>query len=141
MHNHTFFQLTATEPWAKTQGAKLTSKCLMISLLALAGAGAINAQTAQYDPPCVVEKWSDESTAQKIIDINFSDADMPNTWKGKIGTETPSFADGGYSNGRIEVATWEDGERSSVTYPLIFHNCTFANKNRNLNLSSSISSL
>lgn len=129
MHNHTFFQLTATEPWAKTRGAILTSKCLMISLLALAGAGAINAQTAQYDPPCVVEKWSDESTAQKIIDINFSDADMPNTWKGKIGTETPSFADGGYSNGRIEVATWEDGERSSVTYPLIFHNCTFANKN------------
>ena len=99
------------------------------ALLALTATATAQTIPAQYDPTCVVESWPDVTTSSKIIDINFSDADMPNTWKSKTGIETPSYSDGGYSNGRIEVATWADGAKTDVTYPLIFHNCTFANKN------------
>lgn len=97
------------------------------SMAAIAISFAASAQ--QYDPDCVVEQWEDVTTSDKIIDINFSDADMPNTWKSKSGIYTPDYSEGGYSNGRIEVATWADGAKTDVTYPLIFHNCTFANKN------------
>ena len=83
----------------------------------------------QYDPPCAVEQWSDTSAYDKVIDINFSDEDMPNTWKGATGKDCPSYSDGGYSNGFLDIPVMANGEKTGVTFPLYFHNATFANKN------------
>lgn len=88
----------------------------------------ISAKAQQYDPPCAVEKWSDSSTYDKIISIDFSDEDMPDTWRGTTGKDCPSFADGGYSNGILDIPVLSNGVKTDVTYPLLFHNCTFANK-------------
>lgn len=77
------------------------------------------------DPASVVEKWSNSSAYPKVIDINFSDATWPNTWKGETGKDCPELADGGYVNTIQYVPT---SGNSSITYPVLFHNCTFANK-------------
>lgn len=77
------------------------------------------------DPESVVEKWSNSSIYPKIIDINFSDVTWPNTWKGETGKDCPSFADGGYVNTIQYVPVNASG---TLTYPVLFHNCTFANK-------------
>lgn len=104
----------------------------MKKLLTLLGAAcALSMQAQQYDPPCVVEQWSNASTCEKVIDINFSDADMPDTWPGGTGIACPSYSEGGYYNGILEVPLYEGGEKSAHTYPLLFHNCTFANRNSN----------
>lgn len=77
------------------------------------------------DPASVVEQWSDESTYPKVIDINFSDECWPSTWQKETGRDCPEWADGGYVN--AVLSTPANGG-SDVTYPVLFHNCTFANK-------------
>ena len=74
----------------------------------------------------MVAAWSTPKDYQKIIDINFSDAMWPGqTWAGKTGADSPEQADGGYVNTIIDVPV---NGGSEVTYPVMFHNCTFANK-------------
>ena len=77
------------------------------------------------DPPSVVAKWSNSSTYPKIIDINFSDETWPDTWKGETGVACPEFADSCYVNAIFNVPA---NGGTDVTYPVLFHNCTFANK-------------
>lgn len=76
------------------------------------------------DPPSVVEQWSNASTYPKVIDINFSDTTWPDTWKGETGKDCPELTTGGYVNTVQYVPVGSSG----VTYPVLFHNCTFANK-------------
>ena len=105
----------------------MKTKSLICGMTALLSLGLAPIQAQQYDPPCVVEQWSNASTYDKVIDINFSDADMPDTWPGGTGIACPSYSEGGYYNGILEVPLYEGGEKSEYTYPLLFHNCTFAN--------------
>lgn len=79
------------------------------------------------DPKSVVAEWTDESTITypKVIDINFSDATWPDTWAGETGRDCPSYSDGGYVNAIINVPA---NGGTSVNYPVLFHNCTFATK-------------
>lgn len=107
----------------------MKKRLIFLCATALLGLCRFNAQAQQYDPPCVVEQWSNASTYNKVIDIDFSDSDMPDTWKGKTGTDCPSYSTGGYYNGILEVPVYENGQTSEHTYPLLFHNSTFANKN------------
>ena len=109
----------------------MKTKSLICGMTALLSLGLAPIQAQQYDPPCVVEQWSNASTYDKVIDINFSDADMPDTWPGGTGIACPSYSEGGYYNGILEVPLYEGGEKSEYTYPLLFHNCTFANRNSN----------
>lgn len=106
----------------------------LIEKLALAAAtlvpATINAGAAiegSLDPESVVAEWSNSSAYPKIIDINFSDAMWPGqTWTGETGIDCPSFDEGGYVNTIIDVPA---NGSNSVKYPVLFHNCTFANKN------------
>lgn len=50
---------------------------------------------------------------------------MADTWKGETGRDCPSYEDGGYVNAIINVPA-NGGD--AVKYPVLFHNCTFANK-------------
>lgn len=78
------------------------------------------------DPSSVVSEWSNSSTYPKIIDINFSDEMWPGqTWTGETGMDCPEYADGAYVNTVIEVPA---NGGTEVKYPVLFHNCTFANK-------------
>lgn len=77
------------------------------------------------DPPSVVAAWSNASTYAKVIDINFSDASWPDTWAKETAVDCPEPADGGYVNAVLKVPV--NGE-SKASYPVLFHNCTFANK-------------
>ncbi len=77
------------------------------------------------DPECVVEQWSDDSTYPQIFNINFSDTSWPDTWTKETGRDCPEWADGGYVNAVIPTAVNPDG---AVRYPVLFHNCVFANK-------------
>ncbi len=77
------------------------------------------------DPESCVAEWSDTTTYLKIIDINFSDTSWPDTWTGETGTDCPSYDGGGYVNTVISVPA---NGGTEVTYPVLFHNCTFANK-------------
>ncbi len=77
------------------------------------------------DPESVVAEWSDDSTYPQIIDINFSDTTWPDTWAGDTGTDCPSYDEGGYVNAIINVPA---NGGTEITYPVLFHNCTFANK-------------
>ena len=77
------------------------------------------------DPDCVVAEWSNSSTYPKVIDINFSDLTWPDTWKGQTGVDCPPFSAGGYINYIKQIAANPSG---NVSYPILFHNCTFANK-------------
>ncbi len=78
------------------------------------------------DPESVVAEWSNSSPYPKVIDINFNDDTWPNTWKGETGRDCPEYDDGGYVNAILETPANGDSE---ITYPVLFHNCTFANKN------------
>lgn len=106
----------------------------LISKLALAAAtllpATLNAGAAiegSLDPPSVVAEWSNSSTYPKIIDINFSDEMWPGqTWTGETGMDCPEYADGGYVNTVIEVPA---NGGTEIKYPVLFHNCIFANKN------------
>ena len=105
----------------------------LISKLALAAATLLpatpNAGAAiegSLDPPSVVAEWSNSSTYPKIIDINFSDEMWPGqTWTGETGMDCPEYADGGYVNTVIEVPA---NGGTEIKYPVLFHNCIFANK-------------
>ena len=102
---------------------KLTIVSVAVAQTVCAGGKAIN---DGVDPPAVVAAWSTPKGYQKIIDINFSDAMWPGqTWAGKTGADSPEQADGGYVNTIIDVPA---NGGSDVTYPVMFHNCTFANK-------------
>lgn len=99
-------------------------------LLMLSGVASVTplwgAIEGSLDPECVVEQWSNASTQPKIIDINFSDETWPNTWQGTLGIDCPSYEDGGYVNAILSVPAL--GGDAGVTYPVVFHNCTFATK-------------
>ena len=81
------------------------------------------------DPDCVVAEWSNSSTYPKVIDINFSDELWPGqTWQGETGMDCPEMTaddNGGYVN---TVAYVPANGSSDITYPVLFHHCTFANK-------------
>ena len=78
------------------------------------------------DPKSVVAEWSNASTYPKVIDINFSDEMWPGqTWTGQTGKDCPEYADGAYVNTVLRVPA---NGSTKVTYPVLFHNCTFANK-------------
>ena len=81
------------------------------------------AQKATYDPASVVAEWSSEAKTTLIVDVNFSDATMPDTWTGETGRDCPSYSDGGYVNTILEVPVV-----GADSWPMLFHNCTFANK-------------
>lgn len=102
---------------------KTTLTLLAFALAAPASWGAI---AGSLDPESVVEQWSDDAKSPKIMDINFSDTFWPSTWTGTTGRDCPSMADGGYVNAIISVPT--TGGEEGVAYPVVFHNCTFANK-------------
>lgn len=91
------------------------------------------------DPSSVVESWSENVVSPKIIDINFSDATWPDTWPvvwEPTGGVTPSgsamycpeYSSGRYINVVLEVPV---NGGSELTYPVLFHNCTFATKESN----------
>lgn len=101
-------------------------KILTLLVLAASVPAAWGAIAGSLDPESVVEQWSNSSTSPKIIDINFSDATWPATWQGKYGLDCPSFSDGGYVNAILSVPAL--GGDAGVTYPVMFHNCTFATK-------------
>ncbi len=97
--------------------------------LALACLGVLQASayTATNDPDCCVDGWSENySDYAQIIDINFTDISWPNTW-GDLGTaiNCPEYSSGLYVNAVIDVAANGGDE---VSYPVLFHNCTFATK-------------
>ncbi len=81
------------------------------------------------DPDCVVAEWSNSSTYPKVIDINFSDELWPGqTWQGETGMDCPEMSaddNGGYVNTVVDVPA---NGATDVTYPVMFHHCTFANK-------------
>ncbi len=99
---------------------------LPVCMLALAGSSTHAAIPGSLDPDCVVEQWSNASPQPKIIDINFSDAVWPSTWQGEYGIDCPKYDDGGYVNAVLSTPTL--GGDTGVTYPVVFHNCTFATK-------------
>ncbi|WP_304506850.1 pectinesterase family protein [Duncaniella muris] len=93
------------------------------------------ASAAVSDPDGAVEKWSNASTSPKIIDINFSDTSWPDTWPKDpskpdkwTGRACPEWADDTYVNAIINVPVIGT---EGVTYPVLFHNCTFATKASN----------
>ena len=98
----------------------------LVLLIMFLQQNVLTAQNATHDPESAVAAWSEVTTAQKIIDINFSDADMPDTWTGETGRDCPSYSNGGYVNTIIEVPVV--GQTAGLTYPVLFHNCIFANK-------------
>lgn len=94
-----------------------------------------SARAAVSDPEGAVEKWSNASTSPKIIDINFSDTSWPDTWPKDAadiqkwtGRACPEWADNAYVNAVINVPVIGS---EGVTYPILFHNCTFATKASN----------
>lgn len=96
---------------------------LSLAALSLSAHAAI---PGSLDPECVVEQWSNSSTYPKVIDINFSDTMWPDTWMAETGRDCPSFDQGGYVNAIIDVPLY--GGAEGLKYPVVFHNCTFANK-------------
>ncbi len=104
--------------YAKQIAFALVASCAVLSAGAQTTDGSL-------DPKSVVAAWSNASTSPKIIDINFSDETWPDTWKGETGRDCPSYADGGYVNAVIDVPA---NGGTTVKYPVLFHNCTFANK-------------
>ena len=104
-------------------------KRFITSLLpALTAIVAMAQMDGSLDPPSVVEAWSTDVTAAKIIDVNFNDTFWPDTW-GDSGTgiQCPEYSTGRYVNAIINVPTGT----ADVAYPIMFHNCIFANRNSN----------
>lgn len=98
---------------------------LAATLSALWAMPAYAAIEGSLDPQSVVAQWSDSSTYAKIIDINFSDASWPDTWQGETGRDCPDYTAEGYVNAVLTVPANGGGD---VAYPVLFHHCTFANK-------------
>ncbi len=102
-------------------------RTICLAVLAICCALPVGAAfDGSLDPESVVEQWSNASTFPKIIDINFSDDTWPDTWAGETGKDCPSYDDGGYVNLILETPA---NGGTDITYPVLFHNCTFANKN------------
>lgn len=95
---------------------------LTLGIAASLAAVPVRAAGGSLDPASAVEQWSDDATSPKIIDINFNDVSWPWTWAGETGRDCPSMEQGGYVNAILDAATSTDG----VSYPVLFHNCTFA---------------
>lgn len=94
--------------------------------LAVTQLTATAAIDGSLDPESVVEQWSTGvSDYPMVIDINFSDESWPSTWQKETGRDCPEWADGGYVNAVLTTPANGGGE---VNYPVLFHNCTFANK-------------
>ncbi|MCH5346730.1 MAG: hypothetical protein J1E63_06445, partial [Muribaculaceae bacterium] len=89
---------------------------------------ALAQMDGSLDPPSVVEAWTANVPATKIIDINFNDTSWPDTW-GDSGTgiQCPEYSTGRYVNAVIQVPT----SSADVTYPVMFHNCIFATRASN----------
>lgn len=109
---------------------KILSKQALLALAALAGTlPAVAAIEGSLDPDCVVAEWSNASTYPKVIDINFSDELWPGqTWQGNTGIDCPEMTaddNGGYVNTVVNVPA---NGGTDITYPVLFHHCTFANK-------------
>ena len=97
-----------------------------LAVFAMAGMPVQAEIEGSLDPASVVEKWSNSSTYPKVIDINFSDEMWPgHLWTGETGKDCPEWADSAYVNAILRVPA---NGGSEVTYPVLFHNCTFANK-------------
>lgn len=102
-------------------------KTIGIAAMTLAAAMPVHATIeGSLDPPSVVAQWSNSSTYPKVIDINFSDATWPDTWKGQTGTSCPDYSADGYVNAIIGVPA---NGNTGITFPVYFHHCMFANKN------------
>lgn len=98
--------------------------CILLCAVSSLGYAKIE---GSLDPDCVVAEWSNSSTYPKVIDINFSDEMWPGeTWVKETGRDCPEWSDSCYVNAIIDVPANGTGE---VKYPVLFHNCVFANKN------------
>ncbi|MCD7710424.1 MAG: pectinesterase family protein [Porphyromonadaceae bacterium] len=97
----------------------------MAALLFITAGPMYSKIEGSLDPESVVSQWSDSSAFPKVIDMNFSDTMWPDTWKGETGRECPSYDDGGYVNAVLETPA---NGGSEITYPVLFHLCTFATK-------------
>ena len=109
---------------------KTLHKQALLALLTVAAAAPSQAKIeGSLDPDCVVAEWSNASTCPKVIDINFSDELWPGqTWQGETGMDCPEMTaedNGGYVNTVVNVPA---NGGTDVTYPVLFHHCTFANK-------------
>ena len=107
----------------------ITLKALALLPMLALGFHAEAKIEGSLDPDCVVAEWSNSSTYPKVIDINFSDEMWPGqTWQGETGMDCPEMTaddNGGYVN---TVADVPSNGSSDITYPVLFHHCTFANK-------------
>lgn len=105
---------------------------LTVAVTATLWPGAASAAIGDNDPESVVEQWSNASTYPQVIDINFSDTSWPNTW-GNSGTgiQCPELASGVYVNAILSTPVLTS---PGVSYPVNFHNCTFATKESNMGL-------
>lgn len=109
---------------------KILSRLILPSLLAIGTAVPASATIeGSLDPDAVVAEWSNSSSYPKVIDINFSDEMWPGeTWQGETGTDCPEMTaddNGGYVNIVVNVPV---NGGTDITYPVLFHHCTFANK-------------
>ena len=109
---------------------RILSKQALLLPVALAISAHVGAKIeGSLDPDCVVAEWSNASTYPKVIDINFSDELWPGqTWQGETGIDCPEMTaddNGGYVNTVVNVPV---NGSTDVTYPVLFHHCTFANK-------------
>lgn len=114
--------------------------CFCIIAVGLMMGNNVSAQTMKadgtYDPDCVVEQFSDWSSYNKIIDINFSDQKTwKNTWQGETSRDCPAIdltseKRGGYVNAIIDVPTTSPNPSAGgeVKYPVLFYNATFSPK-------------
>lgn len=107
---------------------KIFSKFLLgtVALASVSTSPAVAAIEGSLDPPSVVAQWSNASTKPRIININFTESRWPATWQGETGRDCPDFSNGGYVNAIIDVPA--KGDNGDVTYPVSFHNCTFATR-------------
>ncbi len=112
---------------------------LSAAILAAALAASPVAQADSTDPASVVESWSEDVASPKIIDINFTDTSWPDTWPvvwepsngvtpSGSAMYCPEYSSGRYVNAVLEVPV---NGGTELTYPVLFHNCTFATKESN----------
>ena len=104
---------------------KKTRFWALVGMALLLGQRAVATIEGSLDPSSVVAQWSNSSTYPKIIDIDFSDESWPDTWKGKTSVDCPAYSSGGYVNLVVDVPA---NGGTTIGYPVLFHNCTFANR-------------
>lgn len=110
----------------------LRKKCFLLASVMLCQLSAWATIEGSLDPESVVEQWSNASKSPKIIDINFSDTSWPDTWIAETGRDCPEwdnntkYPNGGYVN--AVLSTPVNGDGAGLSYPILFHNCTFATK-------------